>query len=87
MASDRGTPIFVHDENTKFTPEELVAQLLAKAKEFAEISHGKLLDYFINNVNLEIILVLSLFCLFCTGNFEMCNFQSLSLMEIFCLYI
>ncbi|KAI5643336.1 hsp70 protein domain-containing protein [Phthorimaea operculella] len=38
--SDRGTPVFVHDENTKFTPEELVAQLLAKAKEFSEISHG-----------------------------------------------
>ncbi|CAG4951102.1 unnamed protein product [Parnassius apollo] len=40
-ASDRGTPVFIHDENTKFTPEELVAQLLAKAKEFAEISHGQ----------------------------------------------
>ncbi|KAJ2951584.1 hypothetical protein O0L34_g13736 [Tuta absoluta] len=38
--SDRGTPVFVHDEKTKFTPEELVAQLLAKAKEFSEISHG-----------------------------------------------
>ncbi|KPJ17240.1 Hypoxia up-regulated protein 1 [Papilio machaon] len=41
VESDRGTPVFVHDENTKFTPEELVAQLLAKAKEFAEISHGQ----------------------------------------------
>lgn len=41
VASDRGTPVFIHDENTRFTPEELVAQLLAKAKEFAEISHGE----------------------------------------------
>lgn len=40
VATERGTPVFIHDENTKFTPEELVAQLLAKAKEFAEISHG-----------------------------------------------
>lgn len=41
VATDRGTPEFVHDENTRFTPEELVAQLLAKAKEFAEVSHGQ----------------------------------------------
>lgn len=40
LPTDRGTPEFVHDDNTKYTPEELVAQLLAKAKEFAEISHG-----------------------------------------------
>ncbi|KAH9636875.1 hypothetical protein HF086_010656 [Spodoptera exigua] len=39
VASDRGTPLFIHDDKTKFTPEELVAQLLAKAKDFAEISH------------------------------------------------
>lgn len=41
VKSERGTPEFIHDENTRFTPEELVAQLLAKAKEFAEINHGK----------------------------------------------
>ncbi|XP_045499638.1 hypoxia up-regulated protein 1 [Colias croceus] len=41
VASERGTPEFIHDENTRFTPEELVAQLLGKAKEFAEISHGQ----------------------------------------------
>lgn len=41
VASDRGTPLFIHDDKTKFTPEELVAQLLAKAKDFAEISHGQ----------------------------------------------
>ncbi|KAM3960227.1 hypoxia up-regulated Grp170 co-chaperone protein [Aphomia sociella] len=41
VATDRGTPEFIHDENTRFTPEELVAQLFAKAKEFAEISHGQ----------------------------------------------
>ncbi|CAH0727165.1 unnamed protein product, partial [Brenthis ino] len=41
LPTDRGTPEFVHDDNTKYTPEELVAQLLAKAKEFAEISHGQ----------------------------------------------
>ncbi|XP_050344063.1 hypoxia up-regulated protein 1 isoform X2 [Nymphalis io] len=39
--TDRGTPEFIHDDNTKYTPEELVAQLLAKAKDFAEISHGQ----------------------------------------------
>ncbi|XP_047028167.1 hypoxia up-regulated protein 1 [Helicoverpa zea] len=41
VATERGTPLFIHDENTTFTPEELVAQLLAKAKDFAEISHGQ----------------------------------------------
>ncbi|XP_052749621.1 hypoxia up-regulated protein 1 isoform X2 [Galleria mellonella] len=41
VATERGTPEFIHDENTRFTPEELVAQLLAKAKEFAEVSHGQ----------------------------------------------
>ncbi|XP_060804155.1 hypoxia up-regulated protein 1 [Amyelois transitella] len=41
VANDRGIPEFIHDENTRFTPEELIAQLLAKAKEFAEISHGQ----------------------------------------------
>lgn len=41
VESKRGTPEFVHDDNTTFTPEELVAQLLAKAKDFAEISHGQ----------------------------------------------
>ncbi|CAK1543227.1 unnamed protein product [Leptosia nina] len=41
VASERGTPEFIHDENTRFTPEELVAQLLAKSKEYAEISHGQ----------------------------------------------
>lgn len=43
LPTDRGTPEFVHDDNTKYTPEELVAQLLAKAKDFAEISHGMIL--------------------------------------------
>lgn len=43
VESERGTPVFVHDENTKFSPEELVAQLFAKAKEFAEISQGELI--------------------------------------------
>lgn len=41
VESDRGTPLFIHDEKTTFTPEELVAQLLAKAKDFSEISHGQ----------------------------------------------
>ncbi|XP_045773658.1 hypoxia up-regulated protein 1 [Maniola jurtina] len=41
VATDRGTPEFVHDDKTRYTPEELVAQLLAKAKDFAEISHGQ----------------------------------------------
>ncbi|GBP63797.1 Hypoxia up-regulated protein 1 [Eumeta japonica] len=41
VKSERGTPEFVQDEKTKFSPEELVAQLLAKAKEFAETSHGQ----------------------------------------------
>ncbi|CAB3255921.1 unnamed protein product [Arctia plantaginis] len=41
VESERGTPVFIHDENTKFTPEELVAQLFAKAKDFSEISHGQ----------------------------------------------
>lgn len=41
MSSPRGTPEFVHDEKTRFSPEELVAQLFAKAKDFAEISHGE----------------------------------------------
>ncbi|XP_028169287.1 hypoxia up-regulated protein 1 [Ostrinia furnacalis] len=41
VASPRGTPEFVHDAKTRFSPEELVAQLLAKAKDFAEISHGQ----------------------------------------------
>ncbi|KAL4715838.1 hypothetical protein ACJJTC_006417 [Scirpophaga incertulas] len=41
VKSKRGTPEFIHDEKTRFSPEELVAQLLAKAKEFAEISHGQ----------------------------------------------
>lgn len=40
-STDRGTPEFIHGDNIKYTPEELVAQLLAKAKEFAEISHGQ----------------------------------------------
>lgn len=41
VESDRGTIEFVHDDKTKFTPEELVAQILAKAKDFAEINHGQ----------------------------------------------
>lgn len=41
VKSERGTPEFVHDEKTRFSPEELVAQMLAKAKDFAEISHGE----------------------------------------------
>ncbi|CAH0625628.1 unnamed protein product [Chrysodeixis includens] len=41
VPTERGTPVFIHDEKTKFSPEELVAQLLAKAKDFAEISHGQ----------------------------------------------
>ncbi|KAJ0175993.1 hypothetical protein K1T71_008167 [Dendrolimus kikuchii] len=41
LPTDRGTLEFVHDDKTSFTPEELVAQLLAKAKEFAEVSHGQ----------------------------------------------
>ncbi|XP_075977415.1 hypoxia up-regulated Grp170 co-chaperone protein [Anticarsia gemmatalis] len=41
VESERGTPLFIHDENTKFSPEELVAQLLAKAKDFSELSHGQ----------------------------------------------
>lgn len=34
----RGTILFKHDENTFYSPEELIAQLLGRAKEFAE--HG-----------------------------------------------
>ncbi|CAG9762945.1 unnamed protein product [Ceutorhynchus assimilis] len=34
---ERGTIVFKQDENTFFTPEELIAQFLAKAKEFAEV--------------------------------------------------
>ncbi|XP_018328406.1 hypoxia up-regulated protein 1 [Agrilus planipennis] len=34
----RGTVLFKHDENTFYSPEELVAQLLYRAKEFADIS-------------------------------------------------
>ncbi|XP_049875335.1 hypoxia up-regulated protein 1 [Pectinophora gossypiella] len=41
VESARGTPEFVHDENTRFTVEELIAQMLAKAKEFAETNHGQ----------------------------------------------
>uniref|UniRef100_S4NXF8 Hypoxia up-regulated protein 1 n=1 Tax=Pararge aegeria TaxID=116150 RepID=S4NXF8_9NEOP len=41
VATERGTPEFVHDNNTRYTPEELVGQLLAKAKDFAELSHGQ----------------------------------------------
>ncbi|CAH0560825.1 unnamed protein product [Brassicogethes aeneus] len=33
---DRGTILFKHDKNTFYSPEELVAQMLVKAKEFAE---------------------------------------------------
>lgn len=33
---DRGTILFKHDEETFYSPEELIAQLLARAKEFAE---------------------------------------------------
>lgn len=46
VKTDRGTPEFVHDEKTKFSPEELVAQLLAKAKDFSELSQGNVY-YFI----------------------------------------
>lgn len=35
-STDRGTIQFKHDENTFYTPEEIVAQFLLKAKEFAE---------------------------------------------------
>lgn len=35
---ERGTILFKHDENTFYSPEELIAQLLQKAKEFAENS-------------------------------------------------
>lgn len=36
--SQRGTILFQHDDNTVYSPEELIAQLLSKAKEFAEQS-------------------------------------------------
>lgn len=49
VASDRGTPLFIHDDKTKFTPEELVAQLLAKAKDFAEISHGNIFIFYVKH--------------------------------------
>nr|XP_022912599.1 hypoxia up-regulated protein 1 [Onthophagus taurus]XP_022912601.1 hypoxia up-regulated protein 1 [Onthophagus taurus] len=40
---ERGTIKFKHDEETFYTPEELIAQLLFKAKEFAEQSaHQKI---------------------------------------------
>lgn len=38
---ERGTIIFKHDEETSFTPEELLAQFLHKGKEFAETSAGQ----------------------------------------------
>lgn len=37
---DRGVPVFKHDDDTQFTAEELIAQLLNKAREFAQISTG-----------------------------------------------
>ncbi|KAK6642072.1 hypothetical protein RUM44_013795 [Polyplax serrata] len=37
----RGTVVFRHDEETTFTPEELIGMLLHKAKEFAEESAGQ----------------------------------------------
>lgn len=33
---DRGTVLFKHDDENSYSPEELIAQLLKKAKEFAE---------------------------------------------------
>lgn len=33
---ERGTVLFKHDDQTLYSPEELIAQLLGKAKEFAE---------------------------------------------------
>ncbi|XP_012264301.2 hypoxia up-regulated protein 1 isoform X2 [Athalia rosae] len=38
---ERGTIIFKHDEETSYTPEELLAQFLHKGKEFAETSAGQ----------------------------------------------
>ncbi|XP_046749659.1 hypoxia up-regulated protein 1 isoform X2 [Diprion similis] len=38
---ERGTIIFKHDEETFYTPEELLAQFLYKGKEFAETSAGQ----------------------------------------------
>lgn len=35
---DRGTVVFQHDSETQFTPEELLAMLLQKAREFAQNS-------------------------------------------------
>lgn len=42
---ERGTPVFKHDENTSFSPEELIAQLLNKAREFAQTSTGKIYTF------------------------------------------
>ncbi|KAF2899628.1 hypothetical protein ILUMI_06537 [Ignelater luminosus] len=36
--TQRGTILFQHDEDTFYSPEELIAQLLSRAKEFAEHS-------------------------------------------------
>lgn len=36
--TERGTILFKHDDETFYSPEELIAQLLVKAKEFAESS-------------------------------------------------
>lgn len=60
VESDRGTPLFIHDENTKFSVEELVAQLLAKAKDFSEISHGKFIFnlFSIGKINILVYLTL-----------------------------
>ncbi|GJQ78832.1 hypothetical protein Trydic_g2674 [Trypoxylus dichotomus] len=41
--SERGTVLFKHDDEMLYSPEELIAQLLVKAKEFAEQSaHQKI---------------------------------------------
>lgn len=45
---DRNTVVFKIDDNTKYSVEELIAQILQKARNFAETSTGGSCD-FVNN--------------------------------------
>lgn len=43
---ERNTVVFKLDDDTKYSVEELIAQILQKARDFAEDSTGSLLFYF-----------------------------------------
>lgn len=53
--SDRGTIVFIHDDKNKFTPEELLAQLFAKARDYAEINHGEFFKLFLKLLGLKLL--------------------------------